>query len=204
MTSQGAPPNPVQPPPSPQKNTGLLRVIIVVVALVVVIAAIAVIYHETHLGSVTSSSNLKVAVLPSSTIDSLAGTTLTVSTRTFTTSSNYTTVKAIEEEFNKTTNGSFSGSIIIVSAEFASSSQVNALYNQVYENVSNEVKGIHNVKNQNESYKGFSYFLVSYTESYLSDYIVIGHNGKYFFEVLDINVYVSNINALVYDEISAM
>ncbi len=178
-------------PAQKKSNRTLLIAIIAIVVVVVLVVAIALV--------VLPSSSPHFGFVSLSTVEHNTNATLTESSVISVTSSSNTSllnglVKGEEIYFNGT-----SGEITIVIAQFSSSSQATNFYNSEMSHMT-----AFHVSLTNSSYDSFYYSYISTTLSSYSEAMALGHSGSIVFLIVDLNIFTSNFNALIQDQISAM
>lgn len=179
--------------------------VVVVVATVVIASAIVLDYY-----SVTSQHRLPhIGILSLSEINQLAGQQLTVQYKNNSSQIRLNITSEDTAVFNTSNHSSSwksnSPVVLVISYEFINPAQSSFSYNLSY-SIQKQALAARNSSAviRNVSYEGFTYFIVSSNYSGVFSIVAAGYSGSYSFLIGDINVPLSNYNALVSEEIQAM
>ncbi|MGC8497798.1 MAG: hypothetical protein ACP5NL_07385 [Thermoplasmata archaeon] len=193
MDSPNIPPMPAEqnmPPSAPQRpklKRSILFTIIAVIVVVVVVVAVAIII-------LPSSSGPHFGFVPINKAENITGTTLTQSTTSYSGNATYAVTKGEVIYYNSSSGGR----IMIVIAQFSNASVASNFYKTEISTATLTTVWT------NSTFNGFNYAYIS--ESFSGYYmgLSVGHSGQYFFMIYDINLPITNFNALIQDQISAM
>jgi len=187
---------PSSAPPKPRPKSSILFTIIAVIVVIIVVVAVAIIILPS------SSSSTHFAFVPVNKVENLTGTTLTQYTFTYSKASTNGVIKSEVAYYNSTSGGH----IMIGIIQFTNTTECSNFYNTELKTISsfNNTFSSFNVTMANCIFNGFNYVYIY--KSIISNYLgeSFGHSGQYFFMIVDENIPVSNFNALVQDQITAM
>jgi len=180
---------PSSAPPKPRLKRSILFTIIAVIVVVIVVVAVAIVILPSF------SSSTHFAFVPVNKAENLTGTTLTQYTFPYSKASTNGAIKGEITYYNSTSGGH----IMIGIIQFTNTTECSNFYNTELKTISS-----FNVAMTNSTFNGFNYVYVS--ESIISNYLgeSFGHSGQYLFMIVDENIPVSNFNALIQDQITAM
>lgn len=179
--------------PKPRMKKSILFTIIAVIVVVIVVVAVSIIIYKPS-SSPSSSASTHLAFIPINKVENLTGTTLTQSTVSYSGTSTYAITKGEITYYNSSSGGH----IMIMVAQFSNVSEASNFYKTEISTASKTTSLI------NSTFNGFNYAYKSVSFSDLYEGLAIGHNGQFVFLILDINIPISNFNALIQYQITAM
>jgi hypothetical protein len=203
------------PPKRSLFSSKLGRTFAVAIVVVVVIAVVlsAIIYVLDHNSSATSP---RIALVASSVVFGLTSQKLFTSYSNESSGNYSLNVTEYETMISnyKSASGNVSGTLVIESLKFSSSSSCFNFSSHLYEEGVQDYRvtnSSYTINVQNVTYEGFSfsYFILNHTYTILNatnDYslYVVGYHGSFAFIILDLNVQLSSYLTLIHDEISVM
>jgi len=187
---------PSSTPPKPRLKRSILFTIIAVIVVVIVVVAVAIVILPSF------SSSTHFAFVPVNKAENLTGTTLTQYTFPYSKASTNGAIKGEITYYNSTSGGH----IMIGIIQFTNTTECSNFYNTELKTIPsfNNTFSSFNVTMANCIFNGFNYVYIY--KSIISNYLgeSFGHSGQYLFMIVDENIPVSNFNALIQDQITAM
>lgn len=164
-----------------------------IVVIVVTSVMIVFQYHKQN------STTIHLGYIPLKTADNVTRTNLTETVISHTNLTGYAIIGSKEILYNSSSGRQ----IIIVAIQFSNASGANDFYNSeispAFSNISKS-----SITVTNNTFRGFNYTNGVLSFAGLYEGISFGHYSSFFLGVFDLNIPISNFNALVQDQIFAM